>query len=276
MRRKPGQMGPGLRARQYLKDNPKASLEEVATNMACSRRTVGLQRRHLVESGAVPPNYFDRAVDTRTAKTMANVMNSDKSPEVEGVESQHKGGQLTTEESLEMLTRFARSAEKEGNFPLAKDAINAHDRIAKASSITHLGPPDPQTDTQKVERMTVLLDVVGPVISALALCHAYHTPEDRKLFEEEFSRQSVTHPSHVETGTSDLAGDSSNAQDRENKESPQVDSGHAESPPDGDPSVHLSQRDPGLGGHRPDEAGSGDPPKLGPPVGNSGEMDPTP
>ncbi len=265
--KKPRNIPPGLRARQYLLDHPHDSNQEVANAVKCGLRTVGYARKELIDQGIVNPSYFERSLRTQALKLATrqqklppppSITNPDTDPDATQIVEQvvgKKTGNLTTEESLAMLTQFARVAQKEKNFALAKDAVIAHDRIAKGSTVSQLGPPPPQKDEDKATRTTNILDVVGPTIAALAIVKAFPIEEDRKLFEEEFARQSVTHPPHKEPRALDLAGESSHDQTPKDKESPQMDQGHAEDSLNSSPRIPLNETNEELGGHREKEEG---------------------
>ena len=266
-----------------LLDHPTYTNQEVADDAKCSIRTVNYARTKLVKEGIVPASYFDRSIATRTLNltsptrtappTAPPVTDSDTSLEPVAPTGDHD---LTIDESLSMLAGFAKSAEREGNYPLAKDAVLAHRKLKDAFTSVELGPPPPQTDEDKVSRTTNILDVVGPTLTATAICQAFILVEDRKAFEEEFSRQSVTHPPKDDTRASTLAGDSSNAQAAESQESPPLDPGHPESPPDIHADVPVNKTDTGLGRGEENEAGLRNSPGLEPDLGSPGEVDPTP
>lgn len=230
-----------------LLDHPDYTDREVADTAKCGLRTVGYAKANLIAEGHVKASYFDRTIKNRTVKMTERLLedptsklsqshtNSDTFP-VSKTEFQDHD--LTIEESLSMLAGFAKSAEREGNFPLAKDAVMAHRKLKDAFTTTELGPPPPQTDEEKVARTTIILDVVGPTLVATAICQAFNLIEDRAAFEEEFARQSVTHPPKDDTRASTLAGDFSNAETHEDQESPSVAIQHEAS------SAHSGSSDP--------------------------------
>ncbi len=283
-------LSPGLRARQYLLDHPLATTEEVSNAMLVGSRTVSYARSFLIRKGIVPPTYFDRSVEARSipveerASTDQNsqlnqylaTLNTETSPsiseEVGKVLTSQQNGKLTTAESLDMLAEFARIARKEGNFPLAKDAIVAYNKIEQGTTEAQLGPPPPQTDTQKVTRITHLLDVVGPTVAAHGICQAFVTIEDRRSFEEEFARQSVTHPPTKEDRTLNSTGEPSNDETNKGTESEEVDPRHAENPPHNQADIPLSKAVPGMGGGASDEEGLRNHPGLEPNLGSPGEV----
>ena len=284
--KRPKDRAPGLRARMLLLDHPNFTDQEVAQTAKTSLRTVSYAKKKLVEEGIVPRSYFDRSNKARSllmadklkadpTTTLAKAISESESPEVVEVKTAQQAGTLTIEESLERYTKFARQAEIEGNFSLSKDATKAYHELEARSSETILGPPPPQTDEDKVARTTNILDVVGPTLVATAICRAFHLIEDRKAFEEEFSRQSVTHPPKDDTRASTLAGDSSNAQVAENTESPPLVEGHAESSSDNDDSLPFLKAPERLGRGGEDEEGLRDQAGLEPALGGTGEVGPT-
>ena len=256
-RKKGKDLSPGLRARQYLLDHPHDSNQEVAEAIRVGLRTVSYARSHLIKEGIVPPTYFDRTIKHRAIQVADRVKADPDSklnqfidppinPLIEKVTSHHRVGKLTTEESLDMLADFARHARDDGNFPLAKDAIVAYNRIEATSTETQLGPPPPQTDKDKVSRTTSILDVVGPTIAAHAAVGAFITNEDRDSFEEEFARQSVTHPPTKEDRTLISTGDSPTNEGTDDKTnqseaSEEVDPGHAKDTPNIPTDLPLSE-----------------------------------
>jgi len=283
---------PGLRARMILLDHPDYTNQEVADDAKCGIRTVNYARAQLIKEGIVPASYFDRTTKARTlkvtdrrradpnSKLSLSVASNDTSsepvsPEVAEVKTAQQSGTLTIEESLERYTKFARDAEAEGNFSLSKDATKAYHELEARSSETILGPPPPQTDEEKVSRTTNILDVVGPTLTATAICQAFILVEDRKAFEEEFSRQSVTHPPKDDTRASTLAGDSSDAETAESPESPPLAEGHAESPPDNNASLPFLKAPERLGRSGEDEERLRDQAGLEPDLGSPGEVGPT-
>jgi hypothetical protein len=284
---------PGLRARMALLDHPDFTDQEIADHAKCGLRTVAYAKQKLIREGHVPVSYFDRTTKTRTlkmterlladptSKLSLSVASNDTSsehvsPEVAEIKTAQQSGTLTIEESLERYTKFARDAEAEGNFSLSKDATKAYHELEARSSETILGPPPPQTDEEKVSRTTNILDVVGPALTATAICQAFILIEDRAAFEEEFSRQSVTHPPKDDTRASTLAGDSSNAETAEGPESPPLAEGHAESSPDDDASLPFLKAPERLGRSGEDKERLRDPSGLEPDLGSSGDVDSTP
>lgn len=246
--RKTKNIRPGLRARAVLIDHPYYTVEEVAEEAKCGIRTVSYQKSNLIREGIVDPAYFDHSPKARTLDLTRRrgldtsiPLGTPESPEIENVVTEQEAGRLTTEESLDMLADFARKARDSRNFPLAKDAIVAYNKIESGTIETQLGPPPPQTDPEKVSRTTHILDVVGPTVAAKAVCQAFTQEMDRRSFEEEFARQSVTHPPTKETQTLILTGESSNDETNQSAESQEVDSGHAKDPPDSPSSLPISE-----------------------------------
>ena len=237
---------PGMRARQYLLDHPHETNKAVAEATQVGERTVGYARKALVDSEKVSAEYFSRTANAKTQSLKANPHPASGSAGDKAHEAlKFDGKNLSTEESLEMLTQLARDGFEGGNFAQAKGSIETHEKLKARSAVSTLGPPDPQTDKEKIDRLAVIIDVCGPILAASAVLKAFWEAPERTLFFGEFERQQSTRALGTnpwgQTATNSppiTTEDLLDGESNEDQEGPAVAEEHAEDAPndiEGDP-----------------------------------------
>jgi DNA-binding transcriptional regulator YhcF (GntR family) len=249
-----------VRAEKYIFRFPHAQAVDIAKMADVSVNTVTRARAKLAKQGLIKKGRHDGYPPLPDPQT----------PEVEKVVTDRDTGTLTDERALFILNNLAEQGYRDKNLGLAKDAIKEYKRLEAQTTETTLGPPDPVTDRDKIERTTQILDVVGPVLTASAVIKAFCLQEDRTQFEEEFTRQSVTHPPRNEPRV-ELSGNPSSPntphdKTTENQVNPPKIEGPPEDTPNSPPSNNIGEEN-GLilGGNPPsqEQDGGGDPHKLG-------------
>jgi hypothetical protein len=249
---------------------PHMNAADIARLADCNIRSVYRARKILQAKGLLKKHEKHR-----TSQILTDVPSHPVTPEVAKVSEDQAAGRLTIDESLDMLSQFARDGKREGNLTLAKDAIKEFTRLESQAVEAVLGPPDPLTDADKIERSTQILDVIGPHLAALAVKSAFTESEDLSAFEEEFTRRSPTH-SHGQrvVVAGETSSEAAHGQDPKTQTGPQVGQEDATSPNNNPPSLHIGQTHPELGGRGPHEEGLRNPPGLDPDLGSDGEVDP--
>lgn len=182
---------PGLRAEEALKLHPKESAANIARMTGTNIRTVYNARNRLIRDGIVPPDYFPLR-NTAGTYGQKHPEGGSASPELTHEDLGFKNDNLSTEESLKMLTTLARDGFKGGNYAQTKGSIETHDKLRQRSAVSTLGPVDPQSDAEKIDRLAVLIDVCGPILTASAVLKAFWNNPERELFFGESARQQST------------------------------------------------------------------------------------
>jgi DNA-binding transcriptional regulator YhcF (GntR family) len=260
MPRKDAHQSKREKAELYVLKFPHATAVDIAKMADVSVNTVDRARAKLAKQGMIQKGRHGAVPPKADPQT----------PEVEKVVTDRDTGTLTDERALYILNNLAEQGYRDKNLGLAKDAIKEYKRLEAQTTETTLGPPDPVTDRDKIERTTQILDVVGPVLTASAVIKAFCLQEDRTQFEEEFTRQSVTHPPRNEPRV-ELSGNPSSPntphdKTTENQVNPPKIEGPPEDTPNSPPSNNIGEEN-GLilGGNPPrqEQDGGGDPHKLG-------------
>lgn len=183
--------GPGERARRWMMKHPEDSVRQVSEAAGVSVRIVYYQRKKMVLEGQVPADHF--SLTSYAKPLLAPKAGGSDSPTSEGHKTLgFKDANLSTEESLKMLTTLARDGYEAGNFAQAKGSIETHEKLQNRSAVSTLGPPDPQTDKEKIDRLAVIIDVCGPILAASAILKAFWGSTERNLFFGEATRQQAT------------------------------------------------------------------------------------
>lgn len=232
-----GKDSPRARAKLALLKHHDMTSLAIAAMIGVGHNTVNRARAELVEEGLLEKHKHNRPA----LRTNIIVPPAPLTPEVEEVVSKQASGRLTVDESLDMLTSFARRGDAEGNLTLSRDAIKEFHKLESQATETILGPPDPLTDEDKIERAWPILDVLGPTLAAHAAVQAFPLTEDRAAFEEEYARQSATHKPRTEQ-RADISGITSS------------EAAHEE--------IHKSEEEPPVAQKheaRPSDSGSSDP-----------------
>jgi hypothetical protein len=178
------------RIEEYLLTHPNSTNPETAAYFGCSERTITRVRQAAIKKGFLTPSYFDRVSDEPPPVTTegAEVLRRELE-KMRGV----SGEPLTDTESLQMLANLARDAAANRQGGMLRDAILAHKKISSDTDQKHLGPPPPLTDEDKIQRTADILDVVGPILAALAHLRQ-PDPSFANAFAEELHRlQSTQH-----------------------------------------------------------------------------------
>lgn len=173
-------------AEEYFIANPYAPNTDCMKAIGCSLRTATQGRKRGVKKGLIPPSYYDRTTEIEPLTTEGAEKLQEELAKMRG----EGGDPLTTEEKLNLLSKFARHASLEGDTKRATDAIMAHTNLEARTTKLSLGPPPPLTRDDKVRWMKLVVDVVGPSILAESIIGTL----DLTVFEEELGRLKATHP----------------------------------------------------------------------------------
>lgn len=187
-------------AKEYLIANPSASNETVVAALGISPRTVSTARQALVQMGLLPRSFYDRrngpgASPEESGAPDGPPMGSPPGPSVavEGVQTLAKieealkkdlGEPLTPENSRKRLSAIARKCAELGEYNLEISAIQALARLdAQLGARDRLGPGPPLSEEAKTHRIALLLEAVGPKITAKALVEAFERPQLDRLID---------------------------------------------------------------------------------------------
>jgi len=185
-------------AKEYLRAWPHASTDAVVRVIGCSPRTVYAARKAL----RLTENHEPVVADHITPRVVAPVPTEgieDLDKEVKKAAA-IKGEPLTNDELEVIYSNAVRLAKMEGNVSAMVAAGSALDRLRRgAGDANRLGPGPPLTQADKIERTSLILDVVGPKITADAAFKAWERPELDAFLEEIGKKMAETTPIPPET-----------------------------------------------------------------------------
>lgn len=198
---------------EYLITHPFAANAEVAAACGVSERLISTARKDAVAKGLLEPAYMDRQskpLDTEPSSPGSGHLPEQVQEYLKGLTGAN-GKPIETEEALSMLGTAIRQAYANKNFALFRDLVLADSRIRDKTADTNLTVPDPLTPEEFVKHTSDILDCIGPLLTAAALCHAFDVP-NRLAFEEEYGRIKATRSpaetpgAKIDTATSSSKG----------------------------------------------------------------------
>lgn len=183
---------------EYMIAHREATNAEICREFGVKDRTITRARKEAIEKGYVGPNYFDRMSDEgREAGEAGSHGAEPLEKTLERVARGVKPGdtQLTTEESLLMLSQLARAAKRDGANKLSIEAMVAFHRLKSQSKEAKLGPNPPLSFDEKVERTSRVLEAAGKWAAKAAWSVAFPEKEAKPSLPYAFPQGPEENPS---------------------------------------------------------------------------------